>query len=161
MRIEFTFSRDAEYFRVQLIRAARRANLPWLLIGLAVLAAGFAALFVLEQVVVGVVVVIVGVAVLVIWQIRVAAMVTVPLSWQSPRRWLLTDDGIESSSELTSAEYAWSTFRFGEATRVAYLLVQDGHVIVDIPRRPLTDDQDAELRDFLSARGLVGARNVR
>lgn len=161
MRIEFTFSRDAEYFRVQLIPAARCANLPWLLIGLAVVAVGFAFMAVLDQILAGAGVVVVGVGVLIVWRVRMAAMVTVPLSWQSPRRWLLTDEGIESSSALTSTEYAWSTFRFGEAMRSAYLLVQDGHVIVDIPRQPLTADQDAELQAFLSARGLMGARNVR
>ncbi|WP_433796131.1 YcxB family protein [Actinoplanes sp. CA-252034] len=161
MRIEFTFGRDAEYFRGQLARGARRATFPLLLLGLIAVAAGFAVMALLDRILLGALVVVAGVAVLIVWQVRLAAMMTVPLAWQSPRRWLLTDDGVESSSEVTSAEFAWSTFRSGEATKQAFLLFQEGHVMVDIPRRPLSPEQDAQLDAFLSARGLLGARNTR
>ncbi|MFI7602259.1 hypothetical protein [Actinoplanes sp. NPDC049681] len=159
MRIEFTFSRDGDYFRRQLTPGARQATVPLLAGGGALVVAGVvvagALHFTAAVTVIGLALTLAGLALLVVRSRRVRTMVTVPGSWHSPRRWLLTDQGLESSTALTSAAHAWSTFRGGKVRDNAYILVQDGPVIVDIPRLPLTREQDEELCAFLTARGLL------
>jgi hypothetical protein len=160
VRIEFTFSRDADYFRRLLLptagvrtRVLRNAALLASTVG-ATLAAAFhdrAAGLTL-----GSVLVLAGVAALFARHRWIVKMITVPASWHSPRRWLLTADGLESDSELTSATHAWSTFRSGHVRDDAYLLIQGGPVIIDIPRLPLTAEQDTELNAFLQERGILG-----
>lgn len=159
MRIEFTYSRDGAYFRQQLMPGARRATALLLIAATVLLVAGMVMAGLLHPTaavtVIGGGLIVAGLVLLVVRWRRVRAMVTVPPSWNSPRQWLLTDDGLESSSALTSSQHAWSTFRTGTKLETAYLLVQDGNVIIDIPRQPLSREQDGELQSFLTTRGLL------
>jgi hypothetical protein len=161
VHIEFTFARDRAYFRPQLLPAARlRTTAPrrwaWLAIlgGVALVAAYH------EKAagpVLGAGLVASGVAALVVRHRTIVTMVTVPESWCAPRRWLLTADGLESSTELSSVTHPWSAFRRGSIVDDAYLLFLDGAVIVDIPRSPLAAEQDTELRALLRERGILAA----
>ncbi|MEV4642165.1 YcxB family protein [Actinoplanes sp. NPDC049548] len=162
MLIEFTFSRDRDYFRPNLTPGARLRTRPLLIGGWYAVTAGAALVAFLPgrpaAVLLGCVGVLGGIGLLVLRSRRIRAFVTVPASWLSPRRWLVTEGGVASSTHLTRARYAWSAFRTGVALPHCYLLVQDGNVIVDIPRRPLSADQDAELGRFLVVRGILGRR---
>jgi hypothetical protein len=160
VRIEFTFSRDTEYFRCQLLPAAllrtrvlRFAAWVAVAVGAAIAAAYHERM---AGPMVGAGLVLTGAVMLFARRRWIARLVTVPVSWHSPRRWLLTADGLESSTELTSAVHAWSTFRLGYVRDNAYLLMQDGPVVIDIPRLPLPTEQDTELKALLQERGILG-----
>jgi hypothetical protein len=161
VRIEFTFSRDADYFRRQLSPAAWSRTRALRIFAWFVIPAGAVLTAVYHEKAAGPVLgcglILAGVVSLLVRRRRIAEMVTVPVDWHSPRRWSLTADGLESATELTSVTHAWSTFRAAEVCDNAYLLIQDGPVIVDIPRLPLTAEQDAEVTTFLQERGILGA----
>ncbi|WP_430783530.1 YcxB family protein [Actinoplanes sp. G11-F43] len=70
-----------------------------------------------------------------------------------PRTWVLTDDLFVSYTDRTSTEYAWPSLTMLTTLDDAYLLRSPAGKIVDIPREPLTPEQDAELSAFLPDRG--------
>jgi hypothetical protein len=159
MRIEFTHARSPEYFRSlqrpEAMRAVRRV---------AGTALGLAA--------VGVLLVVgsqgEGVGTLVGIPAAVASLmlpftarrvyvetVTVPASWTESRTFMITDDGLESTSSLTSVMWAWAAVRRVEPRPEAYVFWQDGGPMFDVPRQPLTAEQEQSLRAFLDERGLL------
>jgi hypothetical protein len=161
MRIEFSYARSPEYFRDLLrpvgLRAARRV---------AGFAVGLAA--------VGVLLVVgsqgEGVGTLVGIPAAFASLmlpftarrvyveaVTVPATWTESRRFLVTDDGLESTSSLTSVMWAWPGVRRVESRPEAYVFWQDGGPMFDLPRQPLTAEHEQSLRAFLAERGLLGS----
>jgi hypothetical protein len=160
MRIEFTYARSPQYFRGLLrptaFRAARRV---------AGTALGLAA--------VGVLLVVgsqgEGVGTLVGIPAAVASLMlpftarrvyvealTVPASWTESRRFMVTEDGLESTSSLTSVMWAWPAVRRVEPLPEAYVFWQDGGPMFDVPRQPLTVEHEQSLRAFLTERGLLG-----
>jgi hypothetical protein len=159
MRIEFSYARSPEYFRSlqrpEALRAVRRVG------GIAL---GLAA--------VGVLLVVgsqgEGVGTLVGIPAAVASLmlpftarrvyveaVTVPASWTESRTFMVTDDGLESTSSLTSVMWAWAAVRRVEPRPEAYLFWQDGGPMFDVPRQPLTAEHEQSLRAFLAERGLL------
>jgi hypothetical protein len=77
------------------------------------------------------------------------------MSWCGPRNYVITDEGLESSTDLTSSRWGWQVVRRVEPRPQAYLFWQDGPAVFDLPREPLTADQETELRAFLADRGLL------
>ncbi|MGW4461825.1 YcxB family protein [Micromonospora sp. NPDC004704] len=159
MRIEFTHSRSPEYFRSQLTAAARHQVRQILLV--AVAAAVVGSLLVLFSqaeggaAVIGFVALVLAIVLpLRAWRTFQAA-VTVPASWSDPRTYLITDEGLESSTEATSSRWGWQAVCRVEERPEAYLFWREGPVVFDLPREPLTADQEAVLRAFLSRRGLL------
>lgn len=159
MRIEFTFSRSPEYFREQLKIDAKRTVRRTLLRALALAVMGVIFVFISQgegaALVVGAVAVLGALFLpLTAWRMFKAA-VTVPTAWCGPRSWVVTDEGAESSTELTSLRWSWqAVFRVEERPN-AYLLWQDGPAMFDLPREPLTAVEDAEIRAFMLDRGLL------
>jgi hypothetical protein len=83
------------------------------------------------------------------------AAVTVPAAWCAPRTYLVTDEGLESSSQVTSSHWSWQAVSRVDERPEAYLFWQDGPRVFDLPREPMTADQEAVLQAFLSGRGLL------
>lgn len=81
--------------------------------------------------------------------------VTVPASWSAPRAYLITDDGLTSSTGLTSSRWSWRAVRRVDERPEAYLFWQDAGPVFDLPRAPLSSAQDAELRSHLAGYGLL------
>jgi hypothetical protein len=160
VRIEFTFSRDADYFRRHLLPGARlRTKALRNAAGFAIAAGAALAAAYREKAAgpgLGAGLVLAGMLALLARHRWIVKMITVSAAMQTPRRWMLTVDGLESTTKLTFARYAWSTFRSGHVRDNAYLLLHDGHLI-DIPRLPLTAEQDSELNAFLQERGVLDA----
>jgi hypothetical protein len=76
----------------------------------------------------------------------------VSATFHAPRRWLITDDGMDSWTDLTTTRYDWSAFRSVTELPMAYLFQNRDGVIVDVPREPLTADEDAAIRTVLKHR---------
>ncbi|GAA1658123.1 YcxB family protein [Catellatospora bangladeshensis] len=159
MRIEFTFSRSPEYFRQQLKADAKRAVRRDVLRAVVLAVVGVVFVFISQGE--GVALVVGAVALLAAlslpwraWQVFKAA-VTVPAAWCGPRSWVVTDEGVESSTDLTSTRWSWQAVLRVEERPNAYLLWQDGPAMFDLPREPLTAVEDAEIRAFLLDRGLL------
>jgi len=71
------------------------------------------------------------------------------------RRWVITDDEIQESRAGSTRAWRWPLVVAVDQHRDVYIFRQDGGVGLDLPRRALTDDQDRELRAFLTERGLL------
>ena len=161
MRIEFTYARSPEYFRGLLrpmaLRAVRRV---------AGTALGLAAVGVLLVVgsqgegvgtLVGIPAAFASLMLLFTARRVYVETVTVPAIWTESRTFMVTDDGLESTSSLTSLMWAWPAVRRVEPRPEAYLFWRDGEPMFDVPRQPLTAEDEQSLRAFLAERGLLGS----
>lgn len=74
----------------------------------------------------------------------------------TPRTWVLTDETLVSFTDQSSAEFPWSSFTALSTMDDTYLLWNTSGKTIDIPREPLTPEQDAELAALLRDR--VGDR---
>jgi YcxB-like protein len=89
-------------------------------------------------------------------QRRRARFVTPP-SAMEPRRWIITDDGIEIAHESSSSTMAWAAFRYVLELPHTYLFVlkdQGDRRTFDIPRRPLTAADDEAVRAVITHHGI-------
>jgi hypothetical protein len=159
VQIEFTYARGPAYFDDPRTARTGRPSTAYTVAGVVmaagiVIAAGWSdvqpALFAGLCLVVG------GMFLVVLVR-RDVGTVNAPEGALKPRRWLLTDDGLESETELTSARYPWSAFRDVLVWPQAYLLRTDAGEMIDIPREPLTPGDEAVLRELLTQRGLLPA----
>lgn len=162
MRIEFTYARDPEYFRRQLTPAANEDTQWPRTIGQVLLFAAVAVPVVLHgrpiALEIGAALLVAG-GLLLGYAIRKRhRMVTVAASWLGDRTWLLTDAGFESRTEKTLALYSWAGLQPHRTLPGAYLLTTRlTGTIIDVPRKPLTSEQDAELGAFLARLPLADA----
>ncbi|MEV6929772.1 hypothetical protein AB0M46_35505 [Dactylosporangium sp. NPDC051485] len=158
MRIEFTYSRSRQYFRAQLRAGAwRSVRSALLLSGVLAVGGAFASLGGSGSRVTAVGIVAVTVAVLMALgaRHRFVDAVTVPAAWHAPRTWVITEDVLESSTDLTWQRWTWRAVRRVEERPEAYLFWQDGPPVFDLPRAPLTAAQEADLRMRLVRCGLL------
>jgi hypothetical protein len=159
VQIEFTFSRSAEYFRAQLMPAAKEATSRRFGAALVTFVVGVGILGSFSETAVGAAVgaalALVGAVLLLLVRRRRTALVAVPEAWLAPREWRLNDDQLASSSGPASSAYGWVAIRPGLVRPEAYLLRHEDGSLIDVPREPLTPGQDAELRAFLTGRGLL------
>ncbi|MEU4624045.1 YcxB family protein [Actinoplanes sp. NPDC023801] len=152
MHIEFTHARTPEYFRRRFAAGAQRAAAPYTTIA-AVL--GFAAVIVIlggeatpTSLLIGVPLLVAAALLIAVAWWRWKREVTVRDGWLSPRTWRLTNESFRSSTDETTVEAAWSEFRSFLVQDDAYILHLSTGKVYDIPREPLTPEQDAELVAF-------------
>ena len=157
MRIEFTYARPPEYFREAVRPAARRA----LQVALGVQVIGVVAAVILGLVLGGTtgLLVVVAVAAIAAWRVwnarrRYLAALEVPPAYITPRHYLLTDESLSSDTDLTSSTWAWDAVRYASVLPQAFVLAQATGPVFDVPRAPLTAEQDAELLLEIKTRGL-------
>jgi hypothetical protein len=158
VRIEFTYERPPEYFQDPGAGSTGQPTTPRYVFAALIGGAGVAAA-VVPGAPGGVVAgggLIAG-ALLLSWMTRRAARahVSVPPGATTARRWVITDDGLASSTAVTSVEYAWPAFRSLTVWPQAYLLLLDRRTHIDIPRGPLTPDDDRALRAVLRGHRLL------
>ncbi|GAB7042894.1 MULTISPECIES: hypothetical protein [Catenuloplanes] len=170
MRIEFTYARPREYFREQRAQAGRAAAAPSLLGGVLLLAAGIAwGLTALlsagikdELALAGPALVLIGVGLCIRAHDRWQDELAVPASWCTPRDWLITDEALESSTPIGSTTWNWAGIRYAVRIPHAYFFrAEEGGRSFDVPRAPLTDEQEQTLEDFLVERGMIIDEPVR
>lgn len=159
MRIEFVHSRSPAYFRSHLrLGAMRKLRATFGTAGLLIVLGVATALCGAGDtawIVAGAAAVAAAMLLVLLGLRRFEATVTVPPDWCAPRRYLLTDDTLESSTALTSARWSWPVVTTAEVTPDAYHLWQERTTMFDVPRAGLTADQDAELQAHLRERGLL------
>jgi hypothetical protein len=124
VRIEFTYSRSSDYFRPQLRVAAWRAVRSMLLLA-AVLAVGGAVAVAINggsrAGALGIVAIVVAIL-LALWaRHRFVDAITVPASWRGRRAWTITEEALESNTDLTSFRWTWPTVHGVEQRPEAYL----------------------------------------
>lgn len=160
VHIEFTHSRSQAYFRAQLARGASERTQFSRTVAQLLIAGGVAVPVVMHgdgrSVRIGVLVGLLGVLVLAATLWRRHRMVTVHPDRCAERVWLLTDDVLESRSENTIVRTSWSVLKVAQVRAEAYLLMSSTGTIVDIPRAPLTREQDAEVGAFVAGLPLEG-----
>jgi hypothetical protein len=153
VHIEFTHARTRAYFRRVLSAGAERKAQPYVVATLTLLAiALLLALggeFSANALLLAVPLAVLALVPLAVagWQWRRA--VTVPASRLTPRTWTLTGESYASRTADSSTEIAWPDFVSFRATDDAYVLRHRAGATFDIPREPLTADQDTELAAFL------------
>ncbi|GIG59913.1 hypothetical protein Lfu02_42850 [Longispora fulva] len=159
MRIEFTTSRSAGYFRAMLAGGALRSARPYTVAAMILIVLGLLGLAAFEGVGVGgfldwaAFVVAIGLLCWARWRFLVA--VRVPASWRVPRRYVIDGDGLWSGTDQASTRWGWHLVGRVEEVPEAYVFYQDDSAMFDVPREPLSVEQDARLRAFLTDRGLV------
>jgi hypothetical protein len=157
VRIEFTYARPPEYFSEAVRPAARRARD----VALGVQAIGVVAAVILGLVLGGTTGLLVVVAVVAIaaWRarnawLRYVAALEVPPEYSTPRHYLLTDESLSTDTDLTSSTWTWDAVRYASVLPQAFVLAQAAGPVFDVPRAPLTAEQDAELLQEIRTRGL-------
>jgi hypothetical protein len=85
---------------------------------------------------------------------------SLPAHVYGPRGFVISDSELTVSSATASSRMTWETFKRAEQRSYAFVLYLYGQQACDVPRTPLTDEQDEQLRQFLIGRGLLrAARN--
>ncbi|MBW6435991.1 YcxB family protein [Actinoplanes hulinensis] len=159
MQIEFTHARSPEYYRNRFPdRTSRTAKI----LAALVYPIGIVAVFIVvggefspNALVTGGLLILSAIAAIgcARWLAVRAARRTAPAPEAElvPHDWVLTDERLVASTAESSTEYEWSAFEAMWVLDDAYLLRTATGRTVDIPRAPLTTEQDAELRTFLCA----------
>ena len=158
MRIEFTYVREPGYFQDPQLGAADRSSTPRYLFAAVIGVAGVAAAGIPDNPgggVAGACLVAAGLLLVVLTRRANRDSVAVPAGATSPRRWVITEHGLASSTEVTSVEYQWSAFRQLIVWPQAYLLRTSEGILIDIPRQPLTPDDNTALQEVLRSHGLL------
>ncbi|MDR7273671.1 hypothetical protein [Catenuloplanes atrovinosus] len=170
MRIEFTYARPREYFRDQQAQAARAAAMPSLLGAVALIAVGpsWAAFALLspdvtdELALAGLALMLIAVGLAIRAHDQWQEGMTVPASWCLPREWLITEEALESTTPIGSTTWNWAGIRYAVRIPNAYFFrAEVGGRSFDVPREPLTEEQEQALEDFMVERGLVIDEPVR
>jgi hypothetical protein len=157
VRIEFTHSRSEEYFRAQLRADAWRGVGSTLLLAAALAVGGG---FTVssdadpQTSTFGVAAVVMSILLVFTARRRFVNAVTVPAQWHRPRSWVITEDALESHTDLSSQRWTWAVVHRVEQRPEAYLFWQAGPTMFDLPRAPLTTTQEAELQAHLVGLGL-------
>jgi hypothetical protein len=158
VRIEFMYVREPGYFQDPRLVATGRSSTPRYIFAAVICMAGVLAIGVRDTpggVVTGACLVAAGLLLVVLTRRASRDSVAVPAGATSPRRWVITEHGLTSSTEVTSAEYRWPAFRRLIVWPHAYLLRTGEGIIIDVPRQPLTPDEDIALRAVLRSHGLL------
>ena len=159
MHIEFTYSRPAAYFTALYRHNARRIARRFLIAALVWAGVGSVCLFAGQGEGIGAIVGFGALLLAVILPFRarqsLRAPVTMPPTAHAPRKYVITDDGLESSTELTSVRWTWPVVHRVDERPEAYVFWQEARQWLDVPRAPLSSQQEADLRTLLRERGLL------
>ncbi|GAA2632894.1 YcxB family protein [Paractinoplanes durhamensis] len=71
------------------------------------------------------------------------------------RRWIVTGTGIELTEAQAVSGWRWPALVAVDETPAAYVFRQADRRTVNLPRAGLTEEQETQLRTFLSERGLL------
>jgi hypothetical protein len=162
VRIEFTYARGPDHFAGHPSLGVRhRSAVPSYVIAAVIVVAG-AALAVAALVAhAGQAASCGGLAILLGGSIAVAARqrrFTMTPAVMEPRRWVVSDEGVEISHPGSSSTATWAAFRYGWELPHAYLFVmkdQGDRRTFDIPREPLTPADDEALRATAARHGIA------
>ncbi|MCU7729071.1 hypothetical protein ODJ79_35610 [Actinoplanes sp. KI2] len=165
MRIEFTYTRGPDHFAGFASPAERSASpIPSYLIA-AVLGLAGAAIAVAAVVddapqaaTCGVGGLLLGVGIAVAARQRGRGRFVMPATAMEPRRWVISDEGVEIAHADNSVTVAWPAFRTMMALSHAYVFVLKDPAdrrTIDIPRRPLTEADDAAVRELVARHGIT------
>jgi uncharacterized membrane protein len=165
VRIEFTYARGPDHFSGYPLLAERAASpIPSYLIAAVVGLAGAAivVLALVEQTVQGatggVCGLLLGVGIAVAARQRSRSRFVMPATAMAARHWVITDEGIEIAHPDSSVTMAWPAFRMMMALRHAYVFVLKDPAdrrTIDIPRGPLTEADDAAVREVVARHGIT------
>ncbi|MET7402691.1 YcxB family protein [Dactylosporangium sp. NPDC005572] len=158
MRIEITYAKPQAYYRRHLAAGAMRAL--WLRLtvvaGLAVLGSlvvaygddveGFTAVWIGGIFVVFIAGVLWGA------RRRYVELVTAPDFWCEPRTYVVDDEGLHRGHDLSAVTYRWPLVLRVTVIPEAFVFHLEHYGIFDLPRAPLTGEQEAELQQFLADR---------
>jgi hypothetical protein len=72
-----------------------------------------------------------------------------------PHEIVITDSGLAITSAVAATRMAWATFTRAQERPYAFVLFGHGETYRDVPRSPLTSQQDEQLRRLLIDRGLL------
>ena len=87
-------------------------------------------------------------------------MRSIPAFAYGPREFVISDSELTVNSAITSSRMTWEIFKRAEQRSYAFILYMYPYHACDVPRAPMTDEQDEQLRQFLIGRGLLrAARN--
>ncbi len=155
MHIEFTYARTRAYFRRVLAAGAKRKVQPYLVATGTILAIALLLAvggeFSAKALLLAIPLAALALVPLALAGRRWRRAVTVPDSRLTPRTWSLTGEAYASRTDDSSTEIVWSDFVSFRATDDAYVLRHRAGATFDIPREPLTAEQDTELATFLRA----------
>lgn len=165
MRIEFTYTRGPDHFTGYPLLAERGVSpIPSYLIA-AVLGSAGAAIVVVALVdhaaraaPGGICGLLLGIGIAVAARQRGRSPFVMPATAMAPRHWVITDDGIEIAHADGSVTVAWPAFRMMTALRHAYIFVLKDPAdrrTIDIPRGPLTEADDAAVREVVARHGIT------
>lgn len=83
-----------------------------------------------------------------------------PAHFYRPREFVISDSELTVNSAISSSRMTWEIFKRAEQRPYAFVLYMYPYHACDVPRAPMTDEQDEQLRQFLIGRGLLrAARN--
>ncbi|GAA1553129.1 hypothetical protein GCM10009827_087280 [Dactylosporangium maewongense] len=163
MLIEFTFARPQEYFRRHLVPGARRAAVPRVAVAVGLALLGYVVVTFGDDVdgvtavwVSVLFTVAVGFALWRAWR-KYVALMAVPTFWLAARHYVIDDEAVHATTELSAVTYHWPLVQRVWVVPEAYIFGVEHFGIFDLPRAVLTERQNAELRTFLAARGLLTA----
>jgi hypothetical protein len=81
-----------------------------------------------------------------------------PPAAMEPRQWVITDNGVEIGHEASAATAVWPAFQYAMELPYAYLFVmkdREDKRTFDIPRGPLTEADDAAVREVFTRHGIT------
>jgi hypothetical protein len=163
VRIEFTYSRGPDHFAGVPMSAARSSSPVTSYVIAAVIGLAGAALTIAALVsdggptatTYGVCGLLLGGGIAV--AARQRTRFVMPAVAMEPRRWLITDDGVEITHAGGSVTVAWAAFRTVMTLPHAYVLVLKDPAdrrTIDIPRRPLTEADTEAVREVAARNGI-------
>jgi len=165
VRIEFTYTRGPDHFSGYPLLAERNASsIPSYLIASVVGLAGAAIVVValvedtVQAAACGVCGLLLGAGIAVATRQRGRGRFVMPATAMTTRRWMINDDGIEIAHADSSVIMAWPAFRMMMALPHAYVFVLKDRAdrrTVDIPREPLTEADDAAVREVVARHGIT------
>lgn len=160
MRIEFTYTRSPDHF-VDHPGVPRRNPSPVpsyviaAVLGLAAVAFTIGALIYHQPQAAGCGAsgALLGVLIAVAARQRGRSRFVMPAAAMEPREWAITDQGVEIGHEDSAAGATWAAFQYAMELPYAYLFVmkdRDDKRTFDIPRQPLTEAEDAAVREIFA-----------
>jgi hypothetical protein len=152
VHIEFTHTRTPGYLRHRLTAGAQRATAPWTTTAAVLAVAGVVVVLGGEaapgSLLIGIPLLVAAAVIAAVAWWRWKRAVAVQDGWLSPRTWRLTDERFHTSGDGNSADVEWTEFTSFLVQDDAYVLTRSTGEVYDIPREPLTTEQDAELVAF-------------
>jgi hypothetical protein len=162
VRIEFTYRRAADHFGHPANPRPEASSVPAFVFGVMAALLGATIMVLVRDEprpgVAGAAIFLFGVAVIVGARQQSRRPYAVAPAARTERRWVLTDQAIEVSTELTEARSVWAAFAGASVLPKSYLLVmkdRNDRRTFDIPREPLTPEDDQALRAVFQENGIL------